>query len=185
MKRQKLSRTILLLAALLAVAGFASASDLWLHVRVEEQGGATVKVNLPLTMLEKAIPMIPKEHLEQGEIHLDEWDLDMAELRELWQEIKNSPDMTFVTVEEEDETVKVWKQEGYLLVNVLEQAGTKSVDVRLPVSVVDALLSGEESELNVTAAMEALVEHGEGELVTVSEEEEHVRVWVDRIAEAE
>lgn len=185
MKLQRLSIGLVLLAALVSVAGLASASDLWLHVRVEEEGGATVKVNLPVSMLEKAIPMIPEEHFEHGRIHLDEWETDTAELRELWQEIKGSPDMTFVTVEDENETVKIWKQEGYLLVNVRELEGTKAVDVRVPITVVDALLSGEESELNITAAIEALAEQGEGELVTVTEEDEHVRIWVDRIAEAE
>ena len=50
---------------------------------------------------------------------------------------------------------------------------------------VDALLSGEGEELNLMAAMEALVDEGEGQLVTVTGENENVRVWVDRIAEAE
>ena len=49
----------------------------------------------------------------------------------------------------------------------------------------DALLSGEGDELNIEAAIRALVEQGEGELVTVSGDDETVRVWVDNIAEAD
>jgi len=97
--------------------------------------------------------------------------------------------MTFVTVQEDDEFVRVWKESGYLRVNVREGAeeetGGENVDVSLPLAVVDALLSGDDSELNITAAIEALVEEGEGQLVTVSGDDEKVRVWVDRVAEAD
>lgn len=185
MSHRALSLPALLLC--LAVPGPASASDLWLHVRVEENDGARVKVNVPIGMVEKAIGMVPVEHVKQGRIHLDDCcsDLTPAELRELWQEIKDSPDMTFVTVEEEDESVRVWKEGGYLKVHVREHGDQEVVDVQMPLGVVDALLSGEEDELNVEAAIRALVEEGEGELVTVTSEDERVRVWVDNIAEAD
>ena len=97
--------------------------------------------------------------------------------------------MLFGTVQEDDEFVRVWKESGYLKVSVREgqgeEMGGENVDVSLPMTVVDALLSGEDDELNITAAIEALVEEGEGELVTVSGDDEKVRVWVDRIAEAD
>ena len=59
------------------------------------------------------------------------------------------------------------------------------VNVQIPSSVVDALLSGEGEELNFRAAIEALAAEGEGELVTVNDDDDRVRVWVDHIAEAE
>lgn len=165
----------------------ASASDLWLHVRVDETDGARIKVNLPVSMVEKAIAMVPEEHLRHGKIHLNECceHMSPAELRELWQEIQDSPDMTFVTVEEGDESVRVWKEAGYLKVHVLEQDKSEQVDVQVPLAVVDALLSGDGEELDIEAAIRALVEEGSGELVTVSGDNEKVRVWVDGIAEAE
>ena len=184
--RKTIVAALFLLA--LGVAGIASASsDLWLHVRVDETDGAKVKVNVPVSMVEKAIAMLPDEHLRDGRIHLSECCENMtpAELRELWQEIKNSPDMTFVTVEEDDESVRVWKEAGYLKVHVLEQGRNEEVNVQVPLAVVDALLSGEGDELNIEAAIHALVEQGEGELVTVSGDDETVRVWVDNIAEAD
>jgi len=176
-----------LLLLCLGITGSAVATDLWLHVRVEENDGTKVKVNVPITMVEKAIAMVPQEHLRHGRIHLDDCcdDLTPAELRELWQEIKDSPDMTFVTVEEDDESVRVWKEAGYLKVQVREQGDKEKVDVQVPLRVVDALLSGEEDELNIEAAIQALVEEGEGELVTVTGDDERVRVWVDNIAEAD
>lgn len=187
--RQRTLRIVALAAGLISGAAGAMAADLWLHVRVEENDGATVKVNLPVTMLEKAVAMIPEEHFQDGRIEIDDWHTTTADLRELWAELKDSPDMTFVTVEEDDEFVRVWKESGYLKVNVREGGdegmGGDNVDVSIPMTVVDALLSGDDSELNITAAIEALVQEGEGELVTVSGDDEKVRVWVDRVAEAD
>lgn len=185
--RNRISIFLAMLVLVMGLAGVASASGLWLHVRVDETDGARVKVNVPVSMVEKAIAMLPEEHLRQGRIHLDECcdQMSPAELRELWQEIKDSPDMTFVTVEEDDESVRVWKEAGYLKVHVLEQDKSEEVNVQVPLGVVDALLSGEGDELNIEAAIRALVEQGEGELVTVSGDNEKVRVWVDNIAEAE
>ncbi len=178
-------RSLSALAVLLLVAGTASASDLWLHVRVDEGGGAKVTVNLPISMVEKALPLLADHHLDHGRIHFEEhMDASLADLRELWSEVRASPDMTFVTVEEEDESVRVWKEKGYVYVRVRDDDGEETVDVQLPVQVVDALLSGEGEELNLEAAMAALVEHGEGRLVEVRDRSDHVRVWVDRTAAA-
>lgn len=164
-------------------------SDLWLHVRVDGRHGETVNVNLPLSLVEAALPMIPQEHFHDGQIVIDHhrWGpghhLTVADLRAIWGELEASPDMTFVTVEDHDETVRVAKSGAYLLVDI-DDRGRESSRVRIPVSVVDALLSGEGESLDLRAAIEALAAHGEGELVTVSQEDETVRVWVDRTPEA-
>ena len=65
------------------------------------------------------------------------------------------------------------------------RGGDDAVEVRVPLAVVDALLSGEGDSLDIRAAIEALAEHGEGELVAVSERDEQVRVWIDRTAESD
>lgn len=184
--RRRAMTSLMLAAAVLATAGSAVAADMWLHVRVDEQDGARVKVNLPITMIEKALAMVPEEHLHDGVIHIDALDNHMSatEMRELWTEIKNGPDMTYVTVEESDETVKIWKESGYLRVHVRE-LDDEEVSVRVPLTVMDALLSGGENELDVEAAVAALAQQGEGELVTVTGRDESVRIWVDQIAEAD
>ena len=162
----------------------AAGNDLWLHVKVEEDDDTKVTVNLPMSVVGKALPMLPDEHFSAEHMHIDEMDMSIAEMRELWQEVQNTPDVTFVTVEEDDEKVRVWKEAGYLMVSVVERDG-ENVEVRVPSRVVDALLSGEGDELNLVAALEALVDEGEGQLVTVTGDDENVRVWVDRIAEAD
>lgn len=174
----------LLCLAMTPAAMAGNADGLWLHVKVAEGDETRVTVNLPLSLVEAALPMIPDTHFHHhGRVDLGDVDVTTDELRNLWRQIKASPDMTFVTVEDRGDTVRVWKEGDYLYVNA--QDGSDDVDVRLPTVVIDALLSGDGHDLNVYAAIEALVDEGEGELVTVSGDDESVRVWVDRIAEAE
>lgn len=175
----------LLLAALPLTAAPATAEDLWLHVAVDEgPEGARVRVNLPLSMAETALGMIPEEEMRNGRIRIDESDLSIAELRQLWNELQTSPDATFVEVEEADERVLVSKSGGYLLVTVHGSGDqTQRVEAKIPAAVVDALLSGEGEELDLTAAIRALAAHGAGELVTVTDDATQVRVWVDGLAE--
>ncbi len=184
--KQQFHRISTIFLAALVIAGAASAaSNLWFHVRVDEADGAKVTVNLPVSMIEKAIQMIPEKHLNHRGMHFSDHDLTPAEIRELWQELRDSPDMTFVKVEEEGEDVKVWKQSGYLYVSVIEEHDNEKVNVRVPFAVVDALLSGDEDKLDIEAAIHALVQEGEGELVTVTSDNDNVRIWVDSIAEAD
>lgn len=174
----------LTLTALVAGAASAAAADrgLWLHVRVDEADGAKVTVNLPLALIEKALPMIPGD--AAGRLRFDHHDIDgdVEDLRAIWAEVRASPDMTFVTVEEDGEKVRVWKAAGYVFVEVRERHGDGEVDVRLPVEVVDAFLAGDEFDFQ--AAVRALVDHGGGDFVEVRDDEDHVRVWVDGAAEA-
>ena len=179
---------LLALATILLVVGAADAaseSSLWLHVRVDESEGTKVKINLPINMVPKMISFGPaSDHFENGKIRLDDYEISVAELRELWLEIKDSPDMTFVTVEDVDDTVRVWKEAGDLRVEVRGR-DNETVDVRVHVSVVDALLSGQEDDLDIGAAVSALAEAGAGELVTVAQADKTVRVWVDSSTESE
>ncbi len=182
----RLAGALLIAAASFALtASPAFAEDLWLHVAVDEgPEGARVRVNLPLSMAETAIGMIPEDEMRNGRIRIDESDLTIAELRKLWNELESSPDATFVEVEEADERVQVSKSAGYLLVTVHgtgEEA--QEVEARIPAAVVDALLSGEGEELDLIAAVRALAAHGAGELVTVTDDATQVRVWIDGLAE--
>jgi hypothetical protein len=177
----------LLLLALMTLAGTARADSLWLHVKVDgDHADERVTVNLPLSLIEKAIPMIPENVMEHGRIQFDEGEeITIADLREMWNEIQSQPDFTIARVESEDENVRVAKEGDYLIVRVDEgEGGSENVNVRIPVAVVDALFSGDGEQLNIRAALEALAAHGEGELVTVTDHDEVVRVWVDGFSEA-
>ena len=181
--REKTARALALLVALAAIASSAgAASNLWLHVTVDENDGAKVTVNLPLALAEKALPLIPfHDELKWRHGH-SRRGMELGDLREVWAEVKNSPDMTFVTVEDNGETVKVWKEKGFVFVEVRDPDDSETVDVRLPLEVVDALFVGD--EMKFSAAVTALAEHGGGNLVTVRDGNDNVRVWVDDTPEA-
>ena len=176
-----------LVYALPTTAADTSASKLWLHVHVQEDGNENVRVNLPLSVAEKSLAMVPQDVLDGGQLKIDDHQIQIGQLREIWHELQTQPDFVLASVESDTETVHVSKEGGYLLVRVHEQGAETAperVQVRIPERVVDALLSGTGDQLNIQAAFEALVAHGEGELVTVEEATSRVRIWVDGIAEA-
>jgi hypothetical protein len=51
--------------------------------------------------------------------------------------------------------------------------------VKVPLSVVDALFSGKKDELDLLAGLKMLSSQGDTELVSVKDEENIVRIWVD------
>lgn len=183
MKIKALS-TLLILAFALTGAAWA---ENWIHVRVEGDGGEEkVTVNLPVSLLSAAAALIPKEVHDEAHIEIDELDLDWHDLMALWQEIKDAPEATFVTVETKNETVKVRKEGDYVIVKTTERdEDGAQVDVQFPLAVIDGLLSGPEGTLNFEAALQALVAHGPGNLVSVHDDDETVRVWIDDQNEAD
>jgi hypothetical protein len=196
------------MTALVVSAGIATAAqsksgstaDRWLHVRVVDDGkdgdkGETVRVNVPLALAEAILPAIKVDRLTNGKVRIDHHHkIEEIDLRAIYDAVRNSPDGEFVTVQSTRENVRVAKQGGYLLVNVTENErparstkegekvsarAEKKVDVKVPISVVEALLSGGTNELDILAAVRALARHGDHELVSVRDGRQTVRVWVD------
>ncbi len=168
--------------AVLVSLSSAAAAEKWLHVRVEENGprGERVSVNLPLELIERMLPLISIDELQHGKLDLDD-DLEGIDLRELAAALRDAPDADFVTVEREDENVRVSKEGEFLVVRVQEQGrhSDEKVRVRIPLAVVDALFGGEPHELDLIAALEALGEYSDGALVDVESDDGSVRVWID------
>jgi hypothetical protein len=164
----------------LTFAGTAAA-DQWIHVKVQSQlDEELVTVNLPFSMLHAAVAMIPADAKARGELAIDDLDMDWNELMTLWGEIKNAPEATFVTVKTRDENVVVKKEGEFVLVRTTEHSEHGAdVNVKFPLTVVDALLSGPEGTFDFAGAIEALAAYGPGELVTVRDGDETVRVWID------
>jgi hypothetical protein len=85
----------------------------------------------------------------------------------------------FVTVEEKDQRVRVARQGSQILINVDDLSGKQSkVRIDVPMDVVDALLEGEGSQLNLEAAIKRL-QTKRGELIQVQDGDTHVRIWID------
>ena len=177
------------LVALPAAMAAAQTGTPWLHVRVEEARKASkVRVNLPLTVVEAALKSMPEMIEEHGRLHLGKHhQLKMADLRRVWKELAAVGDAELVTVESEDENVKVMRKGDILQVFVDKKAragkdgkeeGAEQVRVEVPVSLVDALLSSEGDEVNIQAAV-AELQKRRGDIVRVQDDDSHVRVWID------
>jgi hypothetical protein len=200
---------------LLPPAGFAQTSpsgsnDRWLHVRVisSDNHGETVRVNVPLDMAEKVLPVINKDRLHNGKVRINEADCNGVDIKALLDAVRTSKDGEFVTVQSDENDVRVAKQGGYLLIHVTDKSGKhhigrhmnhsersdksdkpeklqsvsareSKVEIKVPMKVVDALFSAGKDELDLVAALHALSTYGDTELVSVKDDANTVRVWLD------
>ena len=172
-------------ASALAPCALAQAAqpERWLHVRVDntEAKGEMVRVNVPLALAEKVIPAIKNDRLHNGKVTIGRTEVNGVDLRALLDAVRTTRDGEFVTVQGTTGDVRVVKQGGYLMVHVREDkdASKKRVEIRVPLMIVDALLSAGNNELDLLAAIRALSAHGDIELVTVKDEKSTVRIWLD------
>ncbi len=158
----------------------------WIHVEVIEQNGdgSKVSVNLPLSMADVALQMAEsKDHtLSRGRISLEDHDVSVQDLRKLWQDLRAAGDAEFVTIEDDDDTVRIYRKGDRVHVDVRDNGDeddAETVKIEMPVSVVDALLGGEDDALDLQAALAELKTMGPGEIVRVEDGGDHVRIWID------
>jgi hypothetical protein len=136
-------------------------------------------------------------------------EFDRADLRAILEAVKSSKDGEFIAVDDAEDRVRVVKEKDVLVVQVRERGGddsepskpgkhakgardeedarekadveieTEEVDIRIPISVAEALVQGEGDELDLGAAIEALAKLDSTELVSVKDGEDRVRIWID------
>ncbi len=181
---------IALLAALLVVLStIANAQEPtkektpWIHIQVNSEGddAEKVNINLPLSLVEVAIDIVPDEALEEAQGHLDHHGLSISDLRRLWQEFRAAGEEEFVTVEKQGERVHILRRGEHIVIEVDQtddETGKEEVHVEVPVAVVDALLSGEGEQFNLREAVAQLKDH-RGDIVRVDDGKSRVRIWVD------
>jgi hypothetical protein len=174
------------------------ATEQWIHVRVEskEDHGETVRVNVPVEMAARVLPAINKNNLHDGKVRIDSSHMNDVDLRTILDAVRSSRDGEYVTVQSRENNVRVAKSAGYLYIHVTDNSEGKKaaakgkteakaavheskVEIKVPMKVVDALFSAGKDELDLVAALKALSAHGDTELVTVKDDENTVRVWVD------
>ena len=175
------------LVVTLLTAGLAQAQRdaPWLHIRVTEEGedGTKVSVNLPLSLIGIVADIAEQEirretsHIDLGEF--EDHGISIADIRRAWTELRDAGDAEFVTIEEDDEMVHISRAGDIILIEFEENDGDNSGRVQVPVSVVDALLSGDGEELNIRAALDQLVATSSGEIVLVEADDTTVRVWIE------
>jgi hypothetical protein len=157
----------------------------WIHIQVREsdESGAKVNVNLPLSVVQVAVEAAPDKIISNGRIRIDHCghhDLSISDLRRMWRELKDSGEARFVEVEDEHEKVNVFREGDLVRIEVedLDDARKETVNIKVPISVVDALFSGEGDELNLQDALEQLKDQ-RGEIVQVEGGDADVRIWID------
>jgi hypothetical protein len=175
------------LALLLGSAIPAQAKDdLWVHVSVDGGGDDTerVRINVPLRLVSTVLPLIEHEEFRNGRVHVEDCELEREEIVAILRAVAEAEEGEYVTVEDGDEHVRVSKENNTLIVKVEERGrhgrNDEHVDIRVPVSVLEALISGKDDELDVVAAVEALSKDARGDLVTVNDEDGTlVKIWID------
>lgn len=170
---------LVVLTAVLAALPAEASTTRWLHVRVQKKGdaGESVRVNVPVSVAQAVAPILEKEL--QTELKMEDSELTVEDLRRIWSELKGVRGTDVVAVDTAEAKVRVSITGREVLVRADEGSKAK-VDVRIPVEVVDALLSGEGSQLNVSAAIETLLESKKADLVSVEDDTNLVRVWIDQ-----
>ncbi len=161
----------------------AAKGERWLHVRVicNDAKGETVRVNVPLELAEKVLPTVNHDRLHDGKVKIDSAKVEDVDLRALMDAIRTAKDGEYVTVQGNENDVRVAKESNHLIVHVVDKKGPKNsqVEIKVPMKVIDALLSAGKDELDLVAALHALGAQGDTELVSVKDRENTVKVWLD------
>jgi hypothetical protein len=176
-----MKRTIVTLCVLALVTGVATAQDRWLHVRVQEydQTDYSISINMPLSAVEGLLSESAVDGLRHGKIHLgDHAEMDGIDLQEILLALRDAPDSEFVTIRSRDDSIRVAKENGFLLVNVDETDGDR-VRVRVPMEVVDVLLEADSDEIDVVRLLDALSVLDGTDLISVDTDDARVRIWID------
>jgi hypothetical protein len=165
----------------MATAAAAAPPEHYLHVKVDGVNTKElVRVNIPLSLAEKVIPAVNSGQLRDGKVQIGDFQANCVDLQAIMNAVKEAPDGEFVTVQEPDADVRVAKEQGQMIVHVTDKQEGKKVDVTIPWEVADALASAtKQHQLNIEAAIEALDRAGDKTLITVSDSDETIRVWID------
>lgn len=176
---QRTKTTILFLAVMLAGAIVQAQSKEWLHIKVDDpRKEETVRVNIPIALMETLLPMVQENAIRNGKIRIHDKSVSKDELKKLWSSIKQEGDTEYLTIEKPGETVTVSMQGKFFVVQT-EQDSEKSVNIKIPAAVMDAMLSGDGDEIDLMAAAKALRESGVKEIISVKDNDATVRVWID------
>lgn len=176
-----MKRFFVALWVLALVTGVAVAQDRWLHIRVQEfdSSDEQVSINMPLSAIEGLLSGSEIDGLRHGKIHIgDHADLDGIDLHAVLLALRDAPDSDFVTIRSRDDSIRVAKEDGYLLVHVDEEDGDR-VRVRMPMEVVDVLLEAEDDEVDVIRLLDALEVLDGTDLISVDSDDSQIRIWID------
>jgi hypothetical protein len=169
----------LILAGFAGGAAAAASDGKWIHVRVDDAGGdkGRVDIQVPIEMVQSLLPVLKGAHA-RGSIQVDSKSVNLDEFREYWAAVRAAKDGEYVTVRDQDSNVRIAKRGGNFLLTVDDKAGKSQVRMKVPLPIIDAVLASGDS-LDLGALSGALAKAPTGEILTVDDENSHVRVWID------
>ncbi len=177
----------------------------WVHL--DMTGQTSMSLNLPLAAIEAALAMAPEAIVDSdGQLQLGgQREIPVTAIRAAWSQLRDAGDVEIANIQDGQQSVRIAREGDTILVDVTgtddgDDAGGEGgadegadqddagrgrargfageVQVRVPVSVVDALLSGAGETLDVRAAIQELSAL-RGEMVQVVHPEGRIRVWID------
>ncbi|MBN2431090.1 MAG: hypothetical protein JXQ27_06420 [Acidobacteria bacterium] len=185
-----MKKSALLMGIILLLSGgmVLSASEKWINIHVEEADDDTkVDVRVPVALLAVALDCLHTEQIKDGKLKLDMHQLDVdVDFKRIWDELRKYDNTEFVRVESSKENVYVARQGDLMVVRVLEKRNDDAVEeasmtalIKIPVRLVDAVLSSQNHELDLKALIAELDNLPSGDLVEVQDRETHVRIWIE------
>jgi hypothetical protein len=153
----------------------------WIHVRVEDgKKPSKVAVNIPLSVADAVLAAAPSDIVAKGKLHIGchGRGVSIASLRKAWAELRKAGDTELVSVEEEDQTVKIAREADRVHVRVTSTRKGEKVNIEVPVAAVDALFAGEGEDLDLRGALEE-IRKVKGDVVQVDDGDSKVRIWID------
>lgn len=170
----------------IATVAAATPPERWIHVAVSDPGNdERVQVHLPLALVQEILPHINHERLRAGRVRIEHADFGDHDVKAIWKAVAEAREGRYVTVEGTEGNVKVSRFGGYLLVDVDDPGDPSTVKIKVPVKAVDALFAPGGDELDLLAAIGVLAGEPDGDLVTVKDGDETVRIWIDSSAAPE
>jgi len=157
----------------------AATDDRWIHVRVDEATGGKgrVDIQVPVGWVSSLLPALDGLH-GHGSIHVGGQHVRLGEMRDSWNAVRAARDGEYVRVRDEDSDVRISKRGGYLHVTADDEGDGSRIRMKVPLALVEAVLAGGDT-LDFDALGAALAKVPPGELLTVDDEESHVRIWID------
>jgi hypothetical protein len=112
------------------------------------------------------------------DVHWNE-EIDAAELQKLWEDLKAAPEGEEVIREHDEQVVKLKRQGETIVLDYAYESGRgENVTVRFPARLMEAAVT-DGRDFDVDALIAELRAAKVGDLVEVSSEDAHVKVWLE------
>ncbi len=105
------------IAALLVCSVPAAAQGApWIHIEVQEDDSQT-HLNVPLALAQLVVGVVPDRLIGRVTRELEKEGIALADVRKMWTALREVGDAEFVTVDSDDESVRVWREGELLLIS--------------------------------------------------------------------